>query len=243
MTPATATAADRRSRRRVEVQPTPQLVVVGSGTVEMPLYGITAEQLIVKRWIDTILAALAIVLLTPLFLLIAIAIKLDSPGPVFFRQVRAGQRGQPFAMMKFRTMVDRADEIKEELHHLNASGDPRLFKIPNDPRVTRVGRLLRRTSLDELPQLFNVLRGEMSIVGPRPFFPNDLVSYAEHHFTRLSVPPGITGWWQVNGRSDVVDFEEVVRLDREYIERWSVLFDLWIMLRTLPAMLGRQGAY
>jgi lipopolysaccharide/colanic/teichoic acid biosynthesis glycosyltransferase len=128
------------------------------------------------------------------------------------------------------------------LANLNESGDPRLFKIKDDPRVTRTGRILRRTSLDELPQILNVLRGEMSLVGPRPFFPQDLAEYERHHFERLHVLPGITGLWQVSGRSDVVDFEEVIRLDRAYIENWSVLSDVRILLLTLPAALGR-GAY
>jgi lipopolysaccharide/colanic/teichoic acid biosynthesis glycosyltransferase len=139
-------------------------------------------------------------------------------------------------------MRDGADAEKAALAALNESGDARLFKIRKDPRITRVGRLLRRTSLDELPQLLNVLKGEMSLVGPRPFFTTDLADYERHHFERLHVLPGITGLWQVSGRSDVVDFEEVVRLDREYIESWTIFTDLRILLRTIPAALGR-GAY
>ena len=140
-------------------------------------------------------------------------------------------------MLKFRTMRVGADAMKANLQALNESGDPRLFKIKNDPRVTRVGRLLRRTSLDELPQVLNVLKGDMSLVGPRPFFRGDLPAYDSHHFERLHVLPGITGLWQVSGRSDVVDFEEVVRLDRRYIREWSVGQDLMILLRTIPAAL------
>jgi exopolysaccharide biosynthesis polyprenyl glycosylphosphotransferase len=200
-------------------------------------------QLTIKRAMDLALSVVLLAVLWPVLLLIALAIKLDSPGPVFFKQLRAGLGGQPFGMFKLRTMVADADGLKEQLHHLNESGDPRLFKIRNDPRVTRVGRLLRMTSLDELPQLFNVLRGEMSLIGPRPFFPDDVTAYADHHLERLSVLPGITGWWQVRGRSAVLDFEEVVRLDREYIEQWSVWFDLKILLLTLPTILRRTGAY
>jgi exopolysaccharide biosynthesis polyprenyl glycosylphosphotransferase len=198
--------------------------------------------LAVKRTMDIALTLAALVVLSPVFATIALLIRVDSPGPVFFGQTRAGVGGRPFRMLKFRTMRPGADGEKALLAGLNESGDPRLFKIRNDPRVTRVGRWLRRTSLDELPQLLNVLAGEMSLVGPRPFFPTDLADYERHHFERLHVLPGITGLWQVSGRSDVVDFEEVIRLDREYIENWSVLTDVVILMRTIPAALGR-GAY
>jgi lipopolysaccharide/colanic/teichoic acid biosynthesis glycosyltransferase len=146
-------------------------------------------------------------------------------------------------MLKFRTMREGADQEKAALAHLNHTGDPRLFKIPDDPRVTRLGRHLRRWSLDELPQLWNVFRGDMSLVGPRPFFESDLAGYAEHHFVRLRVKPGITGLWQVSGRSAVVDFEEVVRLDREYVSRWSLWLDLKILALTIPAVVRKVGAY
>jgi exopolysaccharide biosynthesis polyprenyl glycosylphosphotransferase len=199
-------------------------------------------ELAVKRTMDVALTLAAMAVLWPLFVLIALAITLDSRGPVFFGQIRAGVGGRPFRMLKFRTMRNGADAEKNALARLNESGDPRLFKIRNDPRVTRVGRLLRRTSLDELPQMLNVLKGEMSLVGPRPFFPTDLADYERHHFERLHVLPGITGLWQVSGRSDVVDFEEVIRLDREYIENWSLFTDVAILVRTIPAALGR-GAY
>jgi lipopolysaccharide/colanic/teichoic acid biosynthesis glycosyltransferase len=197
----------------------------------------------VKRAMDMILSIVIALVLTPVLLLIALAIKLDSRGPVLFRQTRTGAGGQTFEMYKFRTMVSGADSIKPALAHMNDTGDPRLFKIRNDPRITRVGRFLRRSSLDELPQIINVLAGEMSLIGPRPFFPEDLDHYSSHHLERLTVLPGITGLWQVSGRSSVLDFEEVVRIDRAYISGWSMLLDLKILALTVPAVLRRQGAY
>jgi exopolysaccharide biosynthesis polyprenyl glycosylphosphotransferase len=230
-------ALKQLSAAQIEVRRSP----VGS-LLQLRPVRLDVPQLAVKRSMDILLTLAAFAFVWPLFLLIAFAIKLDSRGPVFFAQIRAGVGGRAFRMLKFRTMREGADEEKPALASLNESGDSRLFKIRNDPRVTRVGRLLRRTSLDEIPQLLNVLRGEMSLVGPRPFFPGDLAHYERHHFERLHVLPGITGLWQVSGRSSVVDFEEVIRLDREYIENWSVLIDIRILFRTLPAALGR-GAY
>ncbi|MET0404825.1 MAG: exopolysaccharide biosynthesis polyprenyl glycosylphosphotransferase [Cystobacter sp.] len=211
--------------------------------MELTLPSLRAQQLWVKRLVDVVGAGLGLLLISPLLAFIAAAIKLDSPGPVFFAQERVGRGGRTFRMMKFRTMRVGADAEKAKLAHLNTSGDARLFKIPNDPRVTRVGTVLRKWSLDELPQLFNVLRGEMSVVGPRPFFESDLATYRDHHFGRLGARPGITGLWQVSGRSSITDFEEVVRLDCEYIHRWSLWLDFEILFRTLPAVLRRTGAY
>jgi exopolysaccharide biosynthesis polyprenyl glycosylphosphotransferase len=202
-----------------------------------------ASAVIIKRVVDVAGAAIGLVLLSPVFLMIAVAIKLDSPGPIFFAQDRAGLGGRRFRMLKFRTMRVGADAEKHELAHLNHTGDSRLFKIPEDPRVTRLGALLRRWSLDELPQFWNVMRGDMSLVGPRPFFEADFASYQDHHFRRLDAKPGITGLWQVSGRSSVVDFEDVVYLDRQYIEQWSPWLDVSIMFRTLPAVVRRTGAY
>jgi exopolysaccharide biosynthesis polyprenyl glycosylphosphotransferase len=202
-----------------------------------------AQQLMVKRCLDAIGATLGLIVASPIFLIVALAVRIDSPGPVFFSQDRAGLGGRRFRMYKFRTMGVGAETEKRNLVALNHTGDSRLFKIPNDPRITRVGRFLRRWSLDELPQIWNVFRGEMSLVGPRPFFESDLEDYEAHHFRRLGAKPGITGLWQVSGRSHVVDFEEVVRLDREYIEQWSIWLDISIMLRTIPAVFGRDGAY
>lgn len=202
-----------------------------------------AGQDMLKRAFDILVSGTLLVFLSPLLAMVALAIKLDSSGPVFFVQERVGRAGRVFPMFKFRTMENGADRVKDEVAHMNTSGDPRLFKIPNDPRVTRVGRFLRRWSLDELPQVWNVLRGEMSLVGPRPFFEADLAAYDDHHFIRLTVKPGLTGMWQVKGRSTIVDFEEVVDLDREYVEKWSFYLDLQILLATIPAVMRRTGAY
>lgn len=202
-----------------------------------------ASAITIKRIVDIVGAVLGLVLLSPVFLIIAVAVRLDSPGPVFFTQDRAGLGGRRFRMLKFRTMRLGADAEKHALAHLNHSGDSRLFKIPHDPRVTRLGALLRRWSLDELPQCWNVLWGDMSLVGPRPFFEADFATYQDHHFRRLDAKPGITGLWQVSGRSSVVDFEDVVYLDRQYIEQWTFWLDVSIMARTLPAVVRRTGAY
>src|SRR6266480_526367 len=202
-----------------------------------------ARALISKRMVDVVVSAILLVLLSPLLLLIMIAIRLDSPGSPFFFQARAGLGGKQFRMFKFRTMRAGADVEKQDLGHLNHTGDRRLFKIPNDPRTTRLGRLLRRWSLDELPQLVNVLIGEMSLVGPRPFFESDFAEYEDHHFRRLDAKPGVTGLWQVSGRSEMLDFEDVIYLDRQYIEQWSFWLDVSILFRTIPAVLRRTGAF
>ena len=217
----------------------------------MPLVGLRPFRLsraarIAKRVTDIVLSAVAVVLLLPVFLVIAAAIKLDSRGPVLFRQTRMGMGDRTFEIFKFRTMVQDADAIKEKIAHLNQhavnGGDPRMFKVPQDPRVTRVGAILRRWSLDELPQLFNVLRGEMSLVGPRPLILDEdrFVRYWARR--RLTTPPGITGPWQVLGRSDI-PFEEMIRLDYLYVTEWSLLGDLKWILRTVPALFRARSAY
>ncbi len=215
----------------------------GERLIELTAPSLKGSHLAIKRVLDVLGALISLVLAVPAMVAIAAAIKLDSRGPVFFGQDRVGLGGRRFRMLKFRTMQDGADGQKHTVAHLNHSGDSRLFKIPNDPRVTRLGAWLRRWSLDELPQLFNVLLGDMSLVGPRPFFESDLQSYEDRHFRRLGAKPGITGLWQVRGRSSVVDFEEVVKLDRQYIEQWSLWMDLQILLLTLPAVLRRKGAF
>lgn len=199
--------------------------------------------LLIKRILDVVAASLMLCLLAPLVLLIAIAIKLDSPGAIFFRQQRIGLGGRRFMMWKFRSMVVDAERRKADLGVFSAYPDRRLFKIVNDPRVTRVGRLLRRTSMDELPQLFNVVRGDMSLVGPRPPVPHEVAAYEPHHYERLSVVPGMTGPWQVGGRNLITDFEKVVQMEREYIRSWSLRTDAMILLRTVRVVITGEGAY
>jgi exopolysaccharide biosynthesis polyprenyl glycosylphosphotransferase len=199
--------------------------------------------LIVKRMTDLVLSTVGLVLSIPLMAMIALAIKAESRGPVFFRQRRVGLGGRAFMMWKFRSMAHEAEALQEEIAHLNTYGSARLFKLESDPRITRVGRVLRRFSLDELPQLLNVLAGDMSLVGPRPPLPSEVEAYEPRHMVRLSVVPGLTGPWQVNGRNLITDFEEVVRLERTYIESWSLKFDLEIILRTFFVVLSGKGAY
>jgi len=194
-----------------------------------------------KRAFDLVVASTLLVLLSPLLLLIALAVRLSSRGPVLYRSIRPGIGERPFACLKFRTMYADADQRFAEVAPLNeASGA--LFKIKDDPRVTPVGRFLRRFSLDELPQLVNVLRGEMSLVGPRPLPQRDYELLADWHRKRYLVLPGMTGLWQVSGRADL-DFDELVRLDFLYLERWSLALDLAILAKTIPAVLSRRGAY
>jgi exopolysaccharide biosynthesis polyprenyl glycosylphosphotransferase len=199
--------------------------------------------LILKRATDLILATLGVIIAAPFMLLIAVFIKTEAPGPVFFRQRRVGLGGREFMMWKFRSMYHEAESRQHEIAHLNPYEDNRLFKLPRDPRITRVGRVLRRLSLDELPQLFNVLAGDMSLVGPRPPLPSEVKRYESRHYIRLSVVPGLTGPWQVNGRNLITDFEEVVRLERNYIENWSLRSDIEIMVRTIGVVLSGRGAY
>ena len=192
-----------------------------------------------KRAVDIIGSTLALVVLAPLFGIAALAIRAESAGPIFFRQWRVGTRGATFRIFKFRTMVADADERKGEVAHLNrharAGGDPRMFKVDNDPRTTRVGRFLRKYSVDELPQLLNVLRGEMSLVGPRPLIGEEAEHVKDWGRRRLDLKPGITGLWQVHGRS-AIPFEEMVRLDYLYVTTWSVWTDFLLLLRTLPVV-------
>jgi exopolysaccharide biosynthesis polyprenyl glycosylphosphotransferase len=194
-----------------------------------------------KRAFDIVVAAAALVLATPVLLVVALAIKVDTRGPVLFRQQRLGRGGQPFNLFKFRTMVTVAEELIVHLRVLNQADGP-LFKIRDDPRVTRIGRLLRKYSIDELPQLWNVLRGEMSLVGPRPALPAEMAAWAPELHNRLRVKPGVTGMWQVSGRSDC-SFAEYMRLDLYYVDNWSFWSDLAIVAKTVPTVLLRRGAY
>ncbi len=195
---------------------------------------------VTKRIMDLTLVILSLPALLVIMALVALAIWIDDPGPIFFVQMRTGKGGRRFPMYKFRTMVKDAEEKKKELAHLNELTWPD-FKITNDPRITRVGRILRKTSLDELPQVFNVLKGDMSLVGPRPTS-FDSSTYSLWHTERLEVLPGITGLWQVSGRSSL-DFDERLRLDIEYIERRSIWLDIQILFRTVAAVFTQRGAY
>jgi exopolysaccharide biosynthesis polyprenyl glycosylphosphotransferase len=200
------------------------------------------SKLVVKSLFDRTAAAIALILLAPVFAAIAIAIRAADGGPVFFRQVRVGRNGQPFKVCKFRTMVVDAERLKAHLTEQN-EGNGALFKMRSDPRITKPGTWLRRYSLDELPQLINVLRGEMSIVGPRPALPEETAKYSGTHMTRrIVVKPGITGLWQVSGRSDL-SLEDSMRLDVHYVENWSLVLDLQILWKTAWAVLGGDGAY
>ena len=197
-------------------------------------------QLLAKRIIDMSVSVVVLVALSPLMALAAILIKSTSPGPVIFAQDRVGMNQRRFRLYKFRSMVTDADARKQELAHLNELDGP-AFKIANDPRITRIGRLLRKTSIDELPQLFNVIKGEMSLVGPRPPLPDEVSKYQWLFRRRLSVKPGITCVWQVSGRSGTT-FDEWMTMDKQYVENWSLLLDLKILLKTIPAVLLCRGA-
>lgn len=212
----------------------------------VPLIGLREPSLsglnrVLKRASDVVFAAAALTLLSPLLLAVAAAIKLDSPGPVLFKQLRVGRGGRQFWFYKFRSMRADAEEEFWRLMELNEASGP-IFKMRRDPRVTKVGRIIRRASIDELPQLINVLQGDMSVVGPRPPIPREVERYEDWHLRRLSVSPGITGLWQVSGRSEL-SFDEMVLLDLWYIENWSLGLDLKILLRTIPAVLLEHGAY
>ena len=195
-----------------------------------------------KRGFDIGVSALLLALLAPLWLLLALAIKLTSAGPIFYRWQVVGLGGRPFTGYKFRTMVVNADALKDQLLAANEMSGP-VFKIKRDPRITPVGRFLRKLSLDELPQLWSVLKGDMSLVGPRPPLRTEYVQFAPWQRAKLSVKPGITCLWQIGGRNRVSNFDEWVQLDLDYIARRSFWFDLWILLRTVPAVLLGRGAY
>src|SRR5437016_390744 len=215
----------------------------GQALVELTAPSLKGWQLALKRLMDVAGATIGLVLLSPVFALLAVLVKLESAGPVFFQQERVGGGGRRFRIVKFRTMVDGAEKRRDELLSRSLYTDPRLFKMPNDPRITPLGRWLRRTSLDELPQLVNVLRGEMSLVGPRPPLPSEVALYGDHHYARFDVKPGMTGPWQVAGRNGVTAFEEVIGLETAYIQNWSVWADLKLLLRTVPVVVRMDGAF
>jgi len=234
----------------VRVSVLPRLLeVVGSSVEFDDLHGVTVmgvrrfdltrSSAALKRSFDLLGASLGLLAVSPLMIAIAIAIKLDSRGPVFFRQLRVGRHGQRFHMLKFRTMVPDAEALKDGLRHRNEAKDG-LFKIAEDPRVTRVGRLLRRSALDELPQLLNIVRGEMSLVGPRPLVIDEDQRVEGWHRRRLELMPGMTGPWQILGPSRV-PLREMVAIDYLYVANWSLWTDVKILLRTIPHVLGRRG--
>ena len=226
---------------------------IGHSTIEgIPVHGLAPRTLsptsrALKRITDVAISAAALVLLSPILVAIALAIVLESRGGIFFRQSRIGSGGEPFSIFKFRTMVQDAEEQKHQLQtmnkHASAGGDARMFKVAADPRLTRVGAFLRRYSLDELPQLLNVLRGDMSLVGPRPLIPEEDVYVKRWGRRRLDLKPGMTGLWQTLGRSDI-PFQEMVSLDYRYITGWSLWNDLKLVCRTVPFLVGKgKGAY
>ncbi|MDY6876761.1 MAG: sugar transferase [Chloroflexota bacterium] len=239
-------------RRQVNALIVPDLFQMSLSQVDVddlggvPLVGVREVgfgrgALLIKRGVDVMGAVIGLVLGAPLLALIGLAIRLDSPGPIIFHQTRVGAGGKTFDMYKFRSMREGAEAELEKLRDLNEADGP-IFKIRDDPRLTCVGRFLRRTSLDELPQLWNVLRGEMSLVGPRPPLPAEVTRYMEWHKKRLEVRPGLTALWQVRGRS-LLSFDEGVLLDIYYIENWSLWLDFKILLRTIPKALFGDGAY
>ena len=198
-------------------------------------------QLVVKRAFDIMATSLLLLALIPLLLLTAIAVKLSSPGPVFYRQPRVGRDGVPFSFWKFRTMREDADQVRAQLESRNQHEGP-IFKVVDDPRITSVGRILRKLSIDEAPQLFHVLSGKMSLVGPRPPLATEVVEYDDWEVQRLLVKPGMTCIWQVSGRSDI-DWPTWVSMDLDYIQNWSLVGDLSLLVRTVPAVLTGRGAY
>jgi len=197
---------------------------------------------VLKRSFDILFSFLALILLTPLYVVVAILIKLTSPGPVFFVQIRVGRYGRHFSFYKFRSMYVDAEKRKAALMARNQSADGVIFKMKDDPRITPIGKIIRRTSIDELPQFLNVLFGEMSLVGPRPPVPSEVKQYSLEDRKRLMVKPGLTCTWQVSGRSDI-PFKQQVSLDKEYIRSQSLWKDLLILMRTIPAIMSGKGAY
>lgn len=223
-----------------------QRYVSSVGTYPMITYHrvcLNASSQAIKRVIDIFGSLFGIIVFSPIMLITAIAIKLDSKGPVIFKQQRAGLNGQTFMMYKFRSMCVDAEELKEKLQAQNEVKDGMMFKIKDDPRITKVGKFIRKTSIDELPQFFNVLFGDMSLVGTRPPTMDEVAKYERNHWRRMSIKPGITGMWQVSGRSQITDFDEIVELDTEYIDKWSIWFDFKILFKTVFSLLRRKGAY
>jgi len=235
----------------VKVSVLPEASRVAGSSVELDhLHGITLlgmrrfeftrSSRLIKRSLDLVGSASGLVLLSPVLAAVAVAIRLDSPGPILFRQRRVGRHGKEFSMLKFRSMVNEAEQLKEEMQHLNTAATG-LFKIPSDPRTTCVGRIIRRWQLDEVPQLLNVLKGEMSLVGPRPLIPSEDRQIEGWYRRRLDVPPGMTGHWQILGSSARIPLDEMVKLDYLYVANWSLWGDIKLLLRTVPFIVRRRG--
>ncbi|MBD2356114.1 sugar transferase [Tolypothrix sp. FACHB-123] len=193
-----------------------------------------------KRLIDILGAIVGLAITALVAVPVAIATLIDNPGPIFYSQVRCGLNGKPFRMWKFRSMVVNADKLK---HLVKNEAQGHIFKSVDDPRITRVGKFLRRTSLDELPQFWNVLKGDMSLVGTRPPTPDEVIKYEPHHWERLRVKPGMTGEWQANGRSSIINFETIVSMDIDYQRKWSIVYDLGLIFKTIQVVLLKSGAY
>ena len=215
--------------------------VAGYSVITYTMFRSSYKRLMIKRLIDIIGGFIGLILTGILFLFIAPAIRLDSPGPVLFSQTRVGKNARRFRIYKFRSMYVDAEERKKELESQNEMSGL-MFKMKDDPRITKVGHFLRKTSLDEFPQFWNVLKGDMSLVGTRPPTESEFEQYNEHYRRRLSMTPGLTGLWQVSGRSEIEDFDEVVKLDLEYIDNWSLTLDFKILLRTVGVVLFGRGA-
>lgn len=210
--------------------------------VELTQPGIRGRDVVLKRAFDIVVASAALLLFAPVMLIVALLVKRSSPGPILFRQERVGYRGRRFHIYKFRSMRADAEQKLEELRNENIYSDPRLFKMIDDPRVTPLGHFIRRSSLDELPQLFNVLGGSMSLVGPRPPLLREVASYGDRSYLRFDVKPGITGPWQVNGRNTITSFDEVISLEAAYVSGWTIWRDFAILARTVPVVLRMEGA-
>lgn len=212
-----------------------QLEIESKSSMEFSLYEV------IKRLIDVVCSFMGVIVLSPLFIIISIIIKTTSKGPVFFSQKRVGKNGKEFDMYKFRSMVVNAEELKEKLAAQNEMSGP-MFKMKDDPRVTRVGKFIRKTSIDELPQLWNVLKGDMSLVGPRPSLPKEVAQFEEWMYRRLEVKPGLTCYWQVSGRNNI-DFEEWMKLDIKYVDERSTWIDIKLIFKTVGVLFGDKNAH
>ncbi|MBQ3600769.1 MAG: sugar transferase [Lachnospiraceae bacterium] len=222
-----------------------QTYVSSVGTYPILTYhtvSLNVSERFLKRVIDIFGSLVGIILSSPIMLIVAIIIRVESPGPIIFKQKRVGQNGRHFFMYKFRSMCVDAEQKKNELLEQNEMVGQFMFKMQDDPRITKIGKFIRKTSIDELPQFFNVLRGDMSLVGTRPPTLDEVELYERGHWRRMSIKPGITGMWQVNGRSNITDFDEIVELDTQYIDRWNVLLDIQILIKTVLQVFARKGA-